>query len=83
MPVRHLRRIYADPITGSADWGIVETPDKAGIMGVYSRSEEKPIKQGNFPPSEAFDDAENYTKWTFVYTPPSTTQAQGTAASGK
>jgi len=83
MPVRHLRRIYADPITGSTDWGIVETPDKAGIMGVFSRSEEKPIKQGNFPPSEAFDDAENYTKWTFVYTPPSTTQAQGTAANGK
>jgi type II secretory pathway pseudopilin PulG len=83
MPVRHLRRIYPDPITGSTDWGIVETPDKAGIMGVFSRSEEKPVKQGNFPPSEAFDDAENYTKWTFVYTPPSTTPAQGTAANGK
>jgi len=83
MPVRHLRRVYADPITGSTDWGIVETADKAGIMGVFSRSEEKPIKQGNFPPSEAFDDAENYTKWTFVYTPPSTAQPQGTPANGK
>jgi len=83
MPVRHLRRIYADPITGSADWGIVETPDKAGIMGVYSRSEEKPIKQGNFSPKQEFDEAENYTKWTFVYTPPSTTQTQAPAQNGK
>ncbi|HWI36525.1 MAG TPA: type II secretion system protein [Burkholderiales bacterium] len=79
MPVRHLRRIYADPITGSSDWGIVETPDKAGIMGVFSRSEEKPIKSGNFSPKQEFDDAENYTKWTFVYTPP-TPQNQGTTA---
>jgi len=48
----------------------VETPDKAGIMGVYSRSEEAPIKTGNFNAAEAsFDDAENYTKWTFIYSP--------------
>lgn len=74
MPVRHLRRIYRDPITGSTDWGLVETPDKAGIMGVFSRSADKPIKQGNFAAGEAaFDDADNYTKWTFVYTPPSNT----------
>lgn len=83
MPIRHLRRIYADPITGSTDWGIVETPDKAGVMGVFSRSEEKPIKSGNFSPSEPFDDAENYTKWTFVYTPPSTTQTPGATQNGK
>ena len=83
MPVRHLRRIYPDPITGSIDWGIVQTPDKAGIMGVFSRSEEKPIKQGNFSPTQEFDDAENYTKWTFVYTPPSTTQPQAPTQNGK
>jgi type II secretory pathway pseudopilin PulG len=75
MPVRHLRRIYPDPITGSTDWGIVETPDKAGVMGVFSRSEEKPIKQGNFGARQAdFDDAESYAKWTFAYSPPSTAQ---------
>jgi|tagenome__1003787_1003787.scaffolds.fasta_scaffold20932589_2 type II secretory pathway pseudopilin PulG len=70
MPVRHLRRVYRDPITGSTQWGVVETPDKAGIMGVFSRSEDKPIKQGNFSARQAdFDAAESYTKWTFVYTP--------------
>ena len=83
MPIRHLRRIYADPITGGSDWGLVETPDKAGIMGVFSRSEAKPIKSGNFSPKQEFDDAENYTKWTFVYTPPSTTQTQAAPQNGK
>src|SRR3954467_1601800 len=71
MPVRHLRRIYADPITGSPAWGLVEAPDGGGIMGVYSRSPEKPIKQGNFPAKQAsFEDADSYAKWTFTYSPP-------------
>jgi len=70
MPVHHLRRIYRDPMTGSIDWGMVETPDKAGIMGVHSRSEEAPIKSGHFEAAEAsFEDAEKYTKWAFVYSP--------------
>jgi type II secretory pathway pseudopilin PulG len=70
MPLHHLRRIYRDPMTESIDWGVVETPDKAGIMGVHSRSEEAPIKTGNFNAAEAsFDDAEKYSKWAFVYSP--------------
>jgi len=73
MPMRHLRRIYPDPITGTTDWGLVEMPGNGGIMGVFSKSEEKPIKQGNFigARQEPFEDAENYTKWTFTYSPPS------------
>jgi hypothetical protein len=71
MPIRHLRRIYADPMSGKAQWGIVEVPGGGGIMGVYSLSEEKPIKTGNFSTRQAsFEDAENYTKWTFTYSPP-------------
>ena len=70
MPVHHLRRVYRDPMTESIDWAVVETPDKAGIMGVHSRSEEAPIKTGNFNAAEAsFADAESYTKWTFIYSP--------------
>ena len=70
MPVHHLRRIYRDPMTESIDWGVVATPDKAGIMGVHSRSEDAPVKTGNFNAAEAsFEDAENYTKWTFTYSP--------------
>ena len=47
MPVRHLRRLYKEPITGQDEWGLVEAPG-GGVMGVYSRSEDEPIKTGNF-----------------------------------
>src|SRR5690349_4910041 len=32
---RHLRRIYLDPMTGTAEWGLIKRPD-GGIFGVYS-----------------------------------------------
>jgi hypothetical protein len=76
MPMRHLRRIYPDPITGTTDWGLVEMPNNGGIMGVYSKSEEKPIKQGNFIAArhQPFEDADSYKKWTFTYSPPGSGQ---------
>lgn len=39
---RHLRRLWVDPITGSAQWGLVRAPD-GGIAGVYSLSERAPF----------------------------------------
>lgn len=70
MPVRHLRRLYADPITGKADWALVESPT-GGIMGVHSVSEEAPIKTGNFDAADAvFENGRKYSEWQFVYTPP-------------
>ena len=56
---RHLRKIYLDPITNTADWGIVEEPAPAqssgissninpGIIGVYSLSKKAPVKKDNF-----------------------------------
>ena len=70
MPVRHLRRVYADPMTGNADWGLVEAPGGAGIMGVHSLSEEKPIKSANFSTKQQeFETAESYKAWRFVYSP--------------
>ena len=69
MPQHHLRRLYRDPMTDSTDWGLVEAPG-GGFMGVYSRSQETPIKTGNFAGAEqAFEGAENYTKWMFTYSP--------------
>ena len=70
MPQHHLRRVYSDPMTGKAEWALVEAPG-GGFMGVHSLSEETPIKSANFSAKEAtFADAENYTKWTFTYSPP-------------
>src|SRR4051812_25646545 len=64
MPVRHLRRLYPDPITGSNEWGLVEPTQGAGIVGVYSRSEAAPVKSGNFSVRDSrFEDAEKYKDW--------------------
>jgi type II secretory pathway pseudopilin PulG len=67
--VHHLRRIYLDPMTSRPDWGIVRAPD-GGIMGVYSQSSEKPIKQDGFASSDSeFVQADSYAKWRFMYQP--------------
>jgi type II secretory pathway pseudopilin PulG len=75
MPVHHLRRIYADPMTGKPDWALVESPT-GGIMGVHSVSEEAPVKTDNFDAADAaFKDAQKYAAWQFVYVPPQPAQA--------
>jgi type II secretory pathway pseudopilin PulG len=67
--VRYLRRAYQDPFTGKAEWGIVKAPD-GGIQGVYSLSEEKPLKMANFKVRDAgFESAKTYADWKFVYSP--------------
>jgi type II secretory pathway pseudopilin PulG len=73
MPQHHLRRLYADPMTGKADWVPVPTSDGSGIVGVRSRSEARPIKKGNFDAADAaFEEAKRYAEWQFVYVPPTT-----------
>jgi type II secretory pathway pseudopilin PulG len=69
MPVRHLRRLYREPITGQDEWGLVEAPG-GGVMGVYSPSEDAPIKSGNFSvKNQEFADAAKYADWKFVHAP--------------
>lgn len=45
---RYLRRIYADPLTGKADWKLDLLADRdgtvAGIRDVHSQAEGKPLK---------------------------------------
>lgn len=63
---RHLRKIYADPLTGTTDWGIVDAPG-GGILGVYSRSAEKPIHISGFSDNFArFEGATKYSEWVFL-----------------
>lgn len=67
---RHLRKIFVDPMTWKAEWGLVTTPDGRAILGVYSLSEEAPLKTGQFQPADrAFEGAERYSDWKFVYKP--------------
>jgi type II secretory pathway pseudopilin PulG len=68
---RYLRRIYIDPMTNKPDWGLVQAPD-GGIMGVYSLSNEAPLKRSNFRQRDLdFENANSYMKWKFVYEPQS------------
>ena len=69
VPVQHLRRLYADPITGTADWGLVRSGDR--IAGVYSQSQDKPLKQTGFEPANvAFEGRDAYKEWVFMFVPP-------------
>ena len=63
---RFLRRIYVDPMTGKAEWGLLRGPG-GGIIGVYSLSQATPIKTANFPDYlTANEAAKSYTDWKFV-----------------
>ena len=66
---RYLRKLYPDPLTGKSEWGIVKAPD-GGIMGVFSQSEDKPIKTAGFAlANRDFEGAAKYADWKFVYNP--------------
>lgn len=67
-PVRHLRRLYADPITGTTDWGLVKSGDR--IAGVFSRSQRSTVKRALFPEKYLeFEGREVYAQWRFVFAP--------------
>lgn len=62
---RHLRRIYTDPLTGTTDWGLISAPG-GGIFGVFSQSEETPIRVSGFASNFArFEGSTRYSDWVF------------------
>jgi type II secretory pathway pseudopilin PulG len=64
---RHLRKLYADPMTGKSDWSLLKEQDM--IIGVYSNSLLKPIKKSGFEKGqEDFGNAMSYSDWHFVFT---------------
>lgn len=66
VPVRHLRRLYPDPITNMNVWGEVRVGDR--IAGVYSLSEAQPIKQAGFPHIYTlFEGRSSYQDWVFEF----------------
>ncbi|MGE0097852.1 MAG: type II secretion system protein [Hydrogenophaga sp.] len=64
---RHLRRHYADPVSRTHTWGLVPAPD-GGIAGVYSLSEERPIRTaGAELEGLGLSEASRYSDWKFVH----------------
>ena len=65
---RHLRKIYLDPMTGKADWGIVSQQGR--ILGIYSLSKLVPYKQKGFNVVDAkLAGAKSYREWIFTGIP--------------
>jgi hypothetical protein len=64
--VRHLRRIFVDPMTGKAEWGLVRVAGR--IVGVHSLSSRTPIKQDGFEAEDAgLRGKRAYSDWAFTY----------------
>lgn len=63
--LRHLRKIYVDPLTGRQEWGVLRHPD-GSIMGLYSMAPGVPIKRSGFASHRAtFEDVQQYSQWIF------------------
>jgi len=64
-PQRYLRRVYADPMTRSTEWGEVRLADGT-LVGVYSLSKDVPIKQVGFARRDKdLAEKEQYSEWVF------------------
>jgi type II secretory pathway pseudopilin PulG len=67
--LRHLRKLYRDPMTKDGVWGLV-LAEGGGIKGVFSKSTQKPLKTGDFPIDyQSFEKAKTYSEWKFIYNP--------------
>ncbi|VVD80066.1 hypothetical protein PAQ31011_01082 [Pandoraea aquatica] len=65
-PHRYLRKIFADPITGSTDWGITYVTTGKGVLEVYSRSSAAPLKTAHFDEQfGTFSGKTHYYDWRF------------------
>jgi type II secretory pathway pseudopilin PulG len=68
VPVRHLRRLYPDPITGG-EFTLSRVGDR--INGVYSPSDAPPLKIANFDKDQAaFEAKASYREWQFIFIVP-------------
>jgi len=82
---RHLRKIFVDPITGKAEWGIVwlnkgggiDGRGGSGVVAVYSLSQAKPLKQANFDARfQNLESREHIADWKFAATGQGVAQGQ-------
>jgi type II secretory pathway pseudopilin PulG len=65
-PQRHLRNAYPDPMGAGEMWGVLKQGSR--IIGVYSQSDQKPMKKSGFDPKYAeFSAAQSYRGWRFVF----------------
>lgn len=77
--VRHIRKLWRDPMAPDQDWGVVRTA--AGIVGVYSQAPGKPFRSANFDVRlSALGPAQTYSEWKFVWGPAAAASGAASAA---
>jgi type II secretory pathway pseudopilin PulG len=66
---RHLRRLYPDPLSGRAEWGVVRDPG-GRIVGIHSLSTTATLRRVEFPLGlESFQQARRHDEWVFALAP--------------
>ena len=63
MPVRHLRRVWRDPLTNDTAWALVKAGDR--IVGIHSRSTAEPLRTAFESRDAAFAGKASYNQWVF------------------
>jgi type II secretory pathway pseudopilin PulG len=62
---RHLRRLYHDPLTGKAEWGVIRGPDQR-IVGIHSLSHSETFKHEQFPAElDSLRNIQYHDAWVF------------------
>ncbi|WP_312515759.1 type II secretion system protein [Massilia sp.] len=65
---RHLRKVFVDPLTGKAEWGIEYLGGgEVGIVAFHSLSDAQPLKIANFDSRfRGLDGKEKISQWRFT-----------------
>lgn len=69
-PVRHLRRLWRDPMTNSTEWVLVKPGGR--ITGVHTRHGGEPLRNAHEPRDAALSGTNAYSQWVFEAEPPAT-----------
>lgn len=63
--LRHLRKVFVDPMTRKAEWGLVLKGGR--VVGIHSLSTDSVLKKDGFDPDlMALAGKSNYAEWLFV-----------------
>jgi type II secretory pathway pseudopilin PulG len=67
-PVRHLRKLYTDPVQPDMPWGVMKRGNQ--IIGIYSQADGTPFKTTDLGPGlESAQGAKSYSDWRFMFVP--------------
>jgi len=67
-PVRHLRRLWRDPMTNATDWVLLKPGGR--ITAIHSRARGAPLRTAFEPRDAAFSGFASYDLWVFEALPP-------------